>query len=162
MESDILENLKSSIDETTGKYSYISESTIVPLNFNKRSGITANPETVKGGVFDPGAAMAQAFAQGLGNKPPKIEIPEPKMSKSDQYVRDLMNFTCPVPSAGNTIKDERPETHDELIAKYHPVQINEVPPSKNVEFEYTGMNGMFISDAPITEIPYNGFPNIMI
>ena len=81
MESDIFENLKSTIDETTGKYSYISESTIVPLNFNKRSGITANPETVKGGVFDPGAAMAQAFAQGLGNKPPKIEIPEPKMSK---------------------------------------------------------------------------------
>ena len=123
---------------------------------------SSDEKTLKGGVFDPGAAMAQAFAQGLGNKPPKIEIPKPKMSKSDQYVRDLMNFTCPVPSAGNTIKDERPETHDELIAKYHPVQINEVPPSKNVEFEYTGMNGMFIADAPITEIPYNGFPNIMI
>ena len=24
------------------------------------------------------------------------------------------------------------------------------------------VNGMFIADAPITEIPYNGFPNIMI
>lgn len=119
------------MEETT----YFAESSIIPYGMTWRAGIN-DPAAIKNQtqqtVGDPGAAIAQSFTQSISNKPPKIEIPRPQMSKHDQYVRDLMNNMAPIPSFG--VEDDRPETQGELKAKYEPQFITE--PGADIDKEY--------------------------
>jgi hypothetical protein len=91
---------------------------VIPQNFSWRAGINA-PSSFSH-IGDPGEAEARAFVNSF-NRRPTYQPTEIRMSKQDQYNRDLMNFMSPIPSFG--VPDTRPQTQGELQAQLHPQMI---------------------------------------
>ena len=103
----------------------------IPLNLTWRAGITPQPNTNPMG--DPGTEMARAFVRGLDamGKPPRVEMPQPTMSKQDKYMRDLLNGLSSMPTFGE--EDTTPETQGELQAMYNPQFIIDSVPVGSVQ-----------------------------
>lgn len=142
------------------QFTYITEASIIPMGMKWRAGINdpavVSPQRTMG---DPGAAMAQAFVKALDRKPPKVDIPNPKMSKQGQYWRDVLDNMAPIPTFG--VPDDRPETDGELQAKYNPQPINEPAPVTGIpnDFQFS-QSGKWVGDTELIDIPINGLPNI--
>ncbi|MBO5003804.1 MAG: hypothetical protein J6D03_00755 [Clostridia bacterium] len=74
----------------------------IPYNMTWRSGIN-DPKSISrhklGTWGDPGIAMAEAFKNSLNVRKPATSriVNIPKMSKQEQYERDLANNIAPIP-----------------------------------------------------------------
>ena len=134
---------------------------IIPYNLDFHTNVS--PQQAMSQPFGaPGAARAQAWSDAMSNafKPPKVEIPEPKLSKQDQYIRDLVSDTCPIPTFG--VEDTHPDTQGELEAQLNPNPIYE-PLTQEVTpgLQYSD-NGTSALDYNFNEVPINGMPNIFM
>lgn len=135
----------------------ITEASVIPYNMSWRAGINDPKAFSQGGIMgDPGAAMAKAFVQSLDRKPPKVNIPNPTQSKTDQYWRDVVNYMSPIPTFG--VQDDRPETQGELKAKYYSMPINEPAPNSQPGFTFKHSGDV----TKLEDMPINGLPNISL
>ena len=146
------------INEDTISNDIVSEG-IIPYNLDFHTNVSSQ-QAMSQPFEDPGAVMAQAWSDAMSNafKPPKVEIPEPRLSKQDQYIRDLISGICPIPAFG--VEDTRPATQGELEAQLHPEPIYE-PLAQEVTpgFQYSD-NGTSVLDYNFNEVPTNGMPDI--
>ena len=128
---------------------------IVPYNFNSpKADIQQNTTNQQ---FDPGQAMAQAFAAALTPLKPTYSPPEIQLSKDAQRIRDIQNNLSSIPTFG--VEDDRPQTDGELKAKLHPQFITE-PLLNNDNCKIVkDTNGEDVVGFDFQEIPVNGMPD---
>ena len=128
---------------------------IVPYNFNfPKTDIQQNTTSQQ---FEPGQAMAQAFAAALTPSKPTYSPPEIHLSKDAQRIRDIQNNLSSIPTFG--VEDDRPQTDGELKAKLHPQSIIE-PLLNNDNCKIVkDTNGEDVVGFDFQEIPVNGMPD---
>ena len=128
---------------------------IVPYNFNfPKADIQQNTINQQ---FDPGQAMAQAFAAALTPSKPTYSPPEIQLSKDAQRIRDIQNNLSSIPTFG--VEDDRPQTDGELKAKLHSQFIIE-PLLNNDNCKIVkNTNGEDVVGFDFQEIPVNGMPD---
>ena len=128
---------------------------IVPYNFNFPKADIQQKTTNQ--QFDPGQAMAQAFAAALAPSKPTYSPPEIQLSKDAQRIRDIQNNLSSIPTFG--VEDDRPQTDGELKAKLHPQFITE-PLLNNDNCKIVkDTNGEDVVGFDFQEIPVNGMPD---
>ena len=128
---------------------------IVPYNFNFPKADIQQKTTNQ--QFDPGQAMAQAFAAALTPSKPTYSPPEIQLSKDAQRIRDIQNNLSSIPTFG--VEDDRPQTDGELKAKLHPQFITE-PLLNNDNCKIVkDTNGEDVVGFDFQEIPVNGMPD---
>ena len=128
---------------------------IVPYNFNFPPADIQQKTTNQ--QFDPGQAMAQAFAAALTPSKPTYSPPEIQLSKDAQRIRDIQNNLSSIPTFG--VEDDRPQTDGELKAKLHPQFIIE-PLLNNDNCKIVkDTNGEDVVGFDFQEIPVNGMPD---
>ena len=128
---------------------------IVPYNFNFPKADIQQKTTNQ--QFDPGQAMAQAFAAALTPSKPTYSPPEIQLSKDAQRIRDIQNNLSSIPTFG--VEDDRLQTDGELKAKLHPQFITE-PLLNNDNCTITKYTkGEDVVGFDFQEIPVNGMPD---
>ena len=128
---------------------------IVPYNFNfHKANVQQNTTNQQ---FDPGQAIAQAFVAALTPSKPTYNLPEIKLSKDAQRIRDIQNNLSTIPAFG--VEDDRPQTDGELEAKLHPQFITEPLFDNGNCSIIKDTNGEDVVGFNFQEIPINGMPN---